>query len=206
MASTNSGTAGRPVAFATDDLLDAARHTFVREGYAAAQMTSVAALARVTKQTLYARLGTKEQLLLKLVGRDATRLGDHLLQRYSEAEGLSGGQKVSVAVDALFDFCEAEPESFVLLFSARVGGPAFDRDELVLARVRAGVARLVREGADPQDPPSHSQIEVLAALAVEMALECARSALERQEIGVTEARQLATATITAMLRVELPAV
>lgn len=190
---------GRPISTSTDALLDAARRAFVIDGYAGAHMSAIAAHAGVTKPTLYARIGGKDALFTATVERDAARLTGHLLARYAQAEGRSARAAIDIAVDALFDFCTSERESFVLLFSTRLGGPAVDRDGLVLERVRAGVATIVAAHPPPTGPLPAGTIQHLAALVVAVAIEGARSAVEREEVAIDRARAMTRAAATALL-------
>ncbi|MGL5860132.1 MAG: TetR/AcrR family transcriptional regulator, partial [Phycicoccus sp.] len=48
-------------------LLEAAETVFVRDGYRGASVDEVAALAGVSKQTLYAHFGSKEALFVEVV-------------------------------------------------------------------------------------------------------------------------------------------
>ncbi|MFC4140135.1 MULTISPECIES: TetR/AcrR family transcriptional regulator [unclassified Microbacterium] len=70
---------GRPGGLDGADLLSAAREVFLDEGFAAATMDAVAASARISKQTLYRRFASKEELFAAVVadwverGRDAMR-------------------------------------------------------------------------------------------------------------------------------------
>lgn len=52
-----------------EEILDAARHLFVRDGYAATSVSDVASEAGVAVQTIYSRLGSKRGVLLALVDR-----------------------------------------------------------------------------------------------------------------------------------------
>ncbi|MFE6735417.1 TetR/AcrR family transcriptional regulator [Microbacterium sp. NPDC057650] len=70
---------GRPGGLDGAELLSAAREVFLDEGFAAATMDAVAASAHISKQTLYRRFGSKEELFAAVVedwverGRDAMR-------------------------------------------------------------------------------------------------------------------------------------
>ena len=57
-------------------MLDAAETLFLREGYLATSMDEVAALAQVSKQTIYTHFGSKEALFVELVSSMTTAAGD----------------------------------------------------------------------------------------------------------------------------------
>lgn len=70
---------GRPGGLSGGALLGAAREVFLRDGYAATTMDTVATAARISKQTLYRQYASKEELFAAVVadwvdrGRDAMR-------------------------------------------------------------------------------------------------------------------------------------
>ncbi|MGL4176714.1 MAG: TetR/AcrR family transcriptional regulator, partial [Dermatophilaceae bacterium] len=57
-------------------LLEAAETVFVRDGYRGASVDEVAALAEVSKQTLYAHFGSKEALFVEVVTSVTISTGD----------------------------------------------------------------------------------------------------------------------------------
>jgi len=63
------GRAARMAALTREEILDAARALFARQGYAATSMGDVASEAGVAVQTIYSRLGSKRGVLLALVDR-----------------------------------------------------------------------------------------------------------------------------------------
>ena len=52
-----------------DDILDAARHTFQRHGYADARMTQIARRAKIAVGTLYLYFDSKEAIASAQIGR-----------------------------------------------------------------------------------------------------------------------------------------
>ncbi|MGL5911338.1 MAG: TetR/AcrR family transcriptional regulator, partial [Phycicoccus sp.] len=57
-------------------LLDAAEEIFVRDGYRGTSVDEVAAVAGVSKQTLYAHFGSKEALFVEMVTTLTVETGD----------------------------------------------------------------------------------------------------------------------------------
>jgi TetR/AcrR family transcriptional repressor of mexJK operon len=67
-----------PVANKTDQIIDAAKATFLTIGYRATSMDQVAERAGVTKRTIYNNFTSKEQLLEAVIEGTLARLGDRL--------------------------------------------------------------------------------------------------------------------------------
>lgn len=59
-------------------ILDAAEEVFLRDGYLGANMDELAALSRVSKQTIYKHFGSKQALFIELVTTMTTTAGDHV--------------------------------------------------------------------------------------------------------------------------------
>jgi TetR/AcrR family transcriptional regulator, mexJK operon transcriptional repressor len=55
-------------------ILDAARTLFLRKGYAGTSMDEVAALARVSKQTVYKNFADKQRLFTEFIGSDIAQV------------------------------------------------------------------------------------------------------------------------------------
>ena len=67
-----------PVANKTDQIIDAAKATFLTIGYRATSMDLVAERAKVTKRTIYNNFKSKEQLLEAVIEGTLARLGERL--------------------------------------------------------------------------------------------------------------------------------
>jgi len=67
-----------PVANKTDQIIDAAKATFLTIGYRATSMDMVAEQAGVTKRTIYNNFKSKEQLLEAVIEGTLARLSDRL--------------------------------------------------------------------------------------------------------------------------------
>lgn len=67
-----------PVANKTDQIIDAAKATFLTIGYRATSMDLVAERAKVTKRTIYNNFKSKEQLLEAVIEGTLARLSDRL--------------------------------------------------------------------------------------------------------------------------------
>jgi TetR/AcrR family transcriptional regulator, copper-responsive repressor len=60
---------GRPLAFRPSDALEAAMHVFWRKGYEGASLTDLTEAMGITRPSLYAAFGNKEELFLKALDR-----------------------------------------------------------------------------------------------------------------------------------------
>jgi AcrR family transcriptional regulator len=74
-----------PVANKTDQIIDAAKATFLTIGYRATSMDLVAERAKVTKRTIYNNFKSKEQLLEAVIEGTLARLGERLAQLPADA-------------------------------------------------------------------------------------------------------------------------
>jgi AcrR family transcriptional regulator len=69
-------------------ILDAATNVFLRDGYLGTNMDEVAALSKVSKQTVYAHFTSKEALFVEIVSSMTTEAGDSV---HTDAELPEGG-------------------------------------------------------------------------------------------------------------------
>lgn len=98
-------TAGRPT---YDDalqlrerLLDAAKSVFMREGFGAARVEEIAALAGVSKTTVYRQFGTKEELFRSIVWRGMADLRGKITQHLEPGRDFS--TNLASLIDALVE-------------------------------------------------------------------------------------------------------
>ncbi len=112
--------------FAEDDLLDVARDLFCSEGYQAAQIAAIAERAGTTKPTLYARLGDKEAIYLRVIEREVEVLSTWFGEVYAQAPTLSLHDFVKAAFEPIFRFAKERSSGFELLFRSESGGPGND--------------------------------------------------------------------------------
>ena len=71
-------------------ILDAATTLFLRNGYLGTSMDEIAALARVSKQTVYKHFADKESLFAAIVAAAVDAAGDPVLE---EADGARGERR-----------------------------------------------------------------------------------------------------------------
>src|SRR3954451_3898757 len=141
-------------------LLDAALPLFANRGYEATSVSDLAAAAGVTKPVLYEHFGSKQELYVALVGREASRISDAILARFDIKEPLEARLR-SLGLEAV-GFARGQPDAVRLLLQLPVG------DTEVLAaheRARTGARRLVAAGilADPLFHPSPGMSREIAA-------------------------------------------
>jgi AcrR family transcriptional regulator len=74
-----------PVANKTEEIIDAAKATFLTIGYRATSMDLVAERAGVTKRTIYNNFKSKEQLLEAVIDGTLARLSDRLIPLPADA-------------------------------------------------------------------------------------------------------------------------
>ncbi|WP_243789822.1 TetR/AcrR family transcriptional regulator [Saccharopolyspora gloriosae] len=107
-------------------LLTAAQHVFVTNGYHAAAMDDIAEHAGVSKPVLYQHFPGKLELYLALLEMH----GGELVRRVREAIETTPDNKhrVRAAVGALFEFVDGEGQAFRLVFESDLRGePAVDQ-------------------------------------------------------------------------------
>jgi AcrR family transcriptional regulator len=185
--------------YTEDELLDAALMTFDGGGYQSAQIAEIAEAAGTTKPTLYARLGSKEEIYLRLVEREAERFKSLLADAYQRAAALPLPELVGLSVRAFFDFARRERASFDLLFRSEPGrpGPEIGRravDEVIDRIAELGAAVYVRTGRNPG--PS---VELLAAANAGVAVQVCLYAIDHGR-DLDEAEKLAAAYIESAQR------
>ena len=107
-------------------LLEAAQHVFVHNGYHAAAMDDIAERAGVSKPVLYQHFPGKLDLYLALLDTH----GNELVRRVREAIESTSDNKLRVraAIGALYEFVAGEDQAFRLVFESDLRGePAVEK-------------------------------------------------------------------------------
>lgn len=185
--------------FSDDDLLDAALELFHARGYHVLQMSDLAAAAHTSRPTLYARLGSKEEIYIRVLEREARLLQSALYAEYARATSAPLGEVVEIAMLAFFRFAQARRAGFNLLFRSEPGGPGHGIGERAMDEVIEQVAQLidsyiVRSGHQPG-----SRTPLLAAAGVGAARQVCQYALDTGH-DLEKAGALVTAFAAAALR------
>jgi AcrR family transcriptional regulator len=183
-----------------DSLLDAARGVFDESGYHATSMEMIAQRANVTKPTLYAHFGSKEQLYRASLEREAGKLREWLFEAYESAAGLSMEEQVRADMLAFFQYAHAQPAGFGLLFGAVTSGPeAAVRDELVQSISGQIAVRIRSYYSQRGHTPPAQGAELLASMLVGIAIHGGQQAL-RLHLPPDEVGVFATALAQAGLQ------
>jgi len=143
---------GRPGGLEGADLLSVARDIMLREGYAATTMDAIAAAARISKQTLYRRHASKQELFAAVVtdwverGQNAMRPHLDRLRSTEEVEqalldlaGILHAAVLSPPVVQMRSLVIAEAERFPEI-AAEYVQRSWERNEALLADVFADLA------------------------------------------------------------------
>ena len=104
-----------------DLALDAAREVALSRGWGAVRMGGVAAAIGTSRQTLHAEFGTKEDLGLALVMREASEFFDGITERLAGQQGNLGGAVEQAATYTLAATAE-NPLLQMALTGAAAGG------------------------------------------------------------------------------------
>lgn len=165
--------------FTDDSLLDAARDVFVQRGFASAQVIEIAERAGTTKPTLYARVGDKEEIYLRVLQREADLLESRLRTAYAESASLSLHELVVAAVAPVFRFVAERRDGVILLLRADGGRPENPVIQRLTSGIREPIAELIAAGfpvAGAQ--PSLPSTAALATVTVGIVLDVARLAID----------------------------
>jgi AcrR family transcriptional regulator len=145
-----------PRAIREQQMLDAAVRVFSRRGFHAASMDEVAEEAGISKPMVYAYLGTKDELFIACLHREAGRLME-AVAAVVEVGDLPPDEQLWRGLRAFFGFVGAHRDGWAVLYrQARAGEPfaaelAKMRMRIVevvvsmLSRALAGHGRCVRE-------------------------------------------------------------
>lgn len=94
-------------------MLDAAVTVFAQRGYRLASMDEIAEAAGITKPMIYLYIGSKDDLFLATIDREARRLGDLVLA--STDPELSADRQLWHGLVALLDAVAADPDRWRLV-------------------------------------------------------------------------------------------
>jgi AcrR family transcriptional regulator len=185
--------------FTDEELLDAALATFHAHGYHGAQMAEIAGRAGTTRPTLYARLGGKEQLYLRVVEREAERFTARLDDAYRQAAALPLPEMVGLAVTAFFDLARYEPSGFKILFRDETGGRALEIGRRAVDEVIDSIAELVTAAVVRAGRTPGRSVQMLASATAGAAIQvCLHSVDHGRDLDLAEA--LAARYIEAAMR------
>ncbi|WAL74660.1 TetR/AcrR family transcriptional regulator [Kitasatospora sp. YST-16] len=174
--------------FEEDHLLDAALRIFHAEGYTSAQIADIAQQAGTTKPTLYARLGNKEQIYLRVVQREAEAFRKSVADAYKKGDRLPLPALAEVGMEPLFRFAAERAEGFGLLFRGdKTGDRTAALRREVVADVTEQLTALIKRRQDVFGPDFGPQVSLLAAACVGVARQVCEHAIDSgTDLGVAQ--------------------
>ena len=119
-------------------VLDAAVRVFSQHGFHPASMDEIAEVAGVSKPMVYAYLGTKEELFIACLRREATRLMAAITGVVDPAGGLS--DQLWSGLRAFFAFVGAHRDGWAVLYRQARGQEPFAAE---LAAMRRGIVEVI---------------------------------------------------------------
>jgi AcrR family transcriptional regulator len=168
-------------------LLDAARETFVAQGYHAAAMDDIAERAGVSKPVLYQHFPSKLDLYVALLDQTCDTVVEAVRDALNSTD--DNKQRVTATIEVFYAYVADEGGAFRLVFeSDLVNEPQVrDRVDRVTNESAGLIAQVIHDDTGLPD----AQAEVLAASLVGMAQVSARYWLAKQRpIEQQEAAQL----------------
>ncbi|MDG4807088.1 TetR/AcrR family transcriptional regulator [Micromonospora sp. WMMD1120] len=127
-----------PRAVREQQMLDAAVRVFSRRGYHAASMDEIAEDAGISKPMVYAYLGTKEELFVACLHREATRMMQAIAG--AAAPELPADERLWRGLRAFFGFVGAYRDGWAVLYRQARGEQPFAGE---LAAMRARLVEVV---------------------------------------------------------------
>jgi AcrR family transcriptional regulator len=164
--------------FTDEALLDAAAGVFYARGYHAAQMTDLAEAAGTTKPTLYARLGSKQQLYVRVLEREAGLLTSFLYSSYEQAAHRPLSEMIEMSMLAFFRYARDRRAGFELLFRGEPSAPGQQIGERAMQQVTAEIAKLFGDFNRRSGRPDSPGDALLAAAGVGVARQVCQYALD----------------------------
>jgi AcrR family transcriptional regulator len=112
-----------PRAVRERQMLDAAVGVFARHGFHAASMDEIAEVAGISKPMVYAYLGTKEDLFIACLHREATRLVEAVVAAVPADAGPA--EQLWSGLRAFFTFVGAHRDGWTILYRRSQGREPF---------------------------------------------------------------------------------
>jgi AcrR family transcriptional regulator len=156
-----------PRAIREQQMLDAAVLVFSRHGYHAAAVDEIAEVAGISKPMVYAYIGTKEELFMACLRREATRL----MEAVAAVAGvdLPPEQQLRHALRAFFEFVDAHRHGWSVLYrQARSQEPFAGEIAQIRARwieIATGLLRHAAPDADDVTPVAYALVGAAESLA-----------------------------------------
>ena len=130
-------------------MLDAAVAVFSRRGFHLASMDDIAKVAEVSKPMIYAYLGSKDDLFIACIRREAQRLMD--LISAAVPAGLAPNDRLHRGLLAFFEFVAEHRDGWIVLYrQARVHGTFAGEISAARQRIIVMVAGLLASSSSDQ--------------------------------------------------------
>jgi AcrR family transcriptional regulator len=140
---------------------------FAQRGYEGSSMTEIAREGGVTAAVIYDHFPSKQQLHGALLVRQTDALVDHVAQAVAQAAP-EREQRMTVGVDAFFEFVEVNPFAWRLIFRDPPADPAIAAVHLrIHKRATQGIALLLAASAPDfllGNPRREQTLEMFAEL------------------------------------------
>jgi AcrR family transcriptional regulator len=178
-------------------MLDAACSVFASEGFAHANMETIAARAGTTKPTLYARFGPKDRLFATVVRREHALLNEWVTAGYEVGGDEPFHQRLHRWIGTYFDFVRDRPDGFRLTFEGeRHAAAAAAIEEATDERIDRITNLIVNESGRP----AGTGPRVVAAAIVGMLRWCAREAIRDPDVDLSQIAALAESMVSGAVR------
>lgn len=181
-----------------DQILDAACSVFATEGFAQANMETIAARAGTTKPTLYARFGAKEQLFVTVLRREHELLNSWVAAEYRAGADEPFRKRLNHWVAVYFTFVRERPDGFRLTFEGERHAAAAAAVEQAMDERISAIAQLISEMTGRAEGSSGPR--AVAAAIVGLLRWCAREAIRHPELDIDAVAALSESMVYSMLR------
>lgn len=169
-----------PVDERREQLLDAALHVLVRDGYDSVSIEAIAKQAGVTRPVVYSAYDGLEPLLHALLDRTRDRaLGQAIGLLHEAGSPADVDAWIVRAMELLVDQVRADPEVWRPVLGLTAGAPAVVRDRIAETRelIRGYLQAAIETGIDLRGGP-FVDAEILSHIVLAMAEEFGRLVLQ----------------------------
>jgi AcrR family transcriptional regulator len=186
--------------FDEDQLLDAARDVFHRDGFSAAQTADIAERAGTTRPTLHSRLGNKDDIYLRVVEREARLFKGWITEAYERGLIAPLPELALIGMEPIFRFAAERPAGYDLVFRGdRTGDHSASVRRDVISHVREQLTALIEERQRTFGSLFGGNGPALAAACIGVALQVCENALDRGE-DLSKAHRFAATFVDGAVR------
>ena len=179
-------------------MLDAATAVFASDGFERATMEGIAARAEVTKPTLYARFGSKEELFAAAVRREYDIRKARLFEAYAApADDAPFRERLHGWVSAYFELVRERPEGFLLIPE---GERHPDAAPIIEEASQAVVGRIAELVCAISGRRSERGARLVASVIAGMLTSCAREAIRAPAVDIDQAAAVCESLLHGAMR------